>query len=426
MLLTQSTAPIIGWIATLMGYVMQFIFYALSSVGIENIGLCIIIFTIFVRILLLPLMVNQQKFQRINQAMQPEIQKVQKKYRNKKDSVSMQKQNDEINAIYEKYGTSPTGGCAQLLIQMPVLLALYQVIRKIPAYIPQVKIEYETIVNAVQSVSGYTDKVNTIIDGLGSSYVKAIDSSSSVNTIIDQLSYFNKDAWAKLADAFPTVSDVITSTSNHIVNMNDFVAGINISQTPGFHPSIYWLIPLLAGLFQFLSAKTMSGMQNNNDQAAQMTKSMTTVMPLMSVYFCLIMPVGLGLYWIMSALLQLVQQLALNAYFDSVDLEKLVAKNREKAAKKREKRKASGKKTITERMKDSLAGSGKEETNEGVKHSYVNEQYHTIKGNAAIKTKVIADPNDGKKVAYDKLGEIGKAAYSVQEYNKKNARGGNQ
>lgn len=420
MLLTQSTAPIIGWIATLMGYIMQGIYNVLSSVGIENVGLCIIIFTIIIRILLLPMMVQQQKFTKINSVMQPEINKIQKKYRGKKDSVSMQRQQEEIQAVYDKYGTNATAGCAQLLIQMPVLLALYQVIRKIPAYIPAVKAEYTTVVTAITGVSGYADKVNKVIESLGSNYVKAIDASSSVDTIIDQLNYFNATAWKSLADAFPSVSNVITDASHHIIKMNDFVAGINVSQTPGFRPSILWIIPILAGLFQFLSAKTMRQPDTGNDQAAGMTRSMTTIMPLMSVYFCLIMPVGLGLYWIMSALLQFVQQIALNQYFDHVDLDTLVAKNREKAAKK----KAKGKKSLTERIAEKSKSA---EDNEGVIITREENPYRTIKGNASIKAKVIADPFEGKKVNYDKLGEIGKSAHIMQEYEKKqNSKGGNQ
>ena len=149
MILTQSSTPIIGWIAILLGYVMQFIFNALSAVGIQNIGICIIIFTIFVRLLLLPLTIKQQKFTKLSQAMQPEINKIQKKYRNRKDQASLQKQNQEIQEVYEKYGTSPTGGCAQILVQFPIFLALYQVIRKIPAYIPYVKSQYQTIVDSI-------------------------------------------------------------------------------------------------------------------------------------------------------------------------------------------------------------------------------------------------------------------------------------
>ena len=112
--------------------------------------------------------------------------------------------------------------------------------------------------------------------------------------------------------------------------MNDFFAGINVSQTPGFHPSIYWLIPILAALFQYLSAKTMKQPElDGNNPAAGMTKSMTVMMPLMSLYFCLVTPAGLGLYWVTSALFQCLQQVIINKYMDNADIDALVAKNKE-------------------------------------------------------------------------------------------------
>ena len=138
MLLTQSTTPIIGWIATLLGYVMEFIFYCLNFIGIQNIGLCIIIFTIIVRLLMLPLTIKQQKFAKISQVMQPEINKIQRKYRNKTDQASMMKQQEEIQQVYDKYGTSMMGGCLPMLIQMPLLFALYPVIYDIERYVPAI------------------------------------------------------------------------------------------------------------------------------------------------------------------------------------------------------------------------------------------------------------------------------------------------
>ena len=321
MLLTQSTTPIIGWIATLLGYVMEFIFYCLNFIGIQNIGLCIIIFTIIVRLLMLPLTIKQQKFAKISQVMQPEINKIQRKYRNKTDQASMMKQNEEIQKVYEKYGTNPTGGCLQLVVQMPIFLALYQVIRKIPAYIPQVKAVYMQVVTAIAGQAGAIDAINKIGKGLKSSYVTSLASDATKNQIIDTLNYFNADAWHKLAKAIPSASDVINTSSTHIIGMNDFFAGINVSQTPGFHPSIYWLIPILAALFQYLSAKTMKQPElDGNNPAAGMTKSMTVMMPLMSLYFCLVTPAGLGIYWVTSALFQCLQQVIINKWITQISM----------------------------------------------------------------------------------------------------------
>ena len=417
MLLTQSTTPIIGWIATLLGYVMELIYTVLDSVGIQNVGLCIIIFTIFVRLLMLPMTFKQQQFTKINQIMQPEIAKIQKKYRNKKDQESMVKQNEEIQAVYEKYGVSPTGGCLQLIIQFPVLLALYQVIRKIPAYIPQVKATYMTAVTAISGQAGYIDKINKISEGLKSSYVTELAKDASPDQVIDVLNYFTADTWDKLAAACPSVSSVIENVSHEITSINDFVFGINVAQTPGLHISVYLIIPILAALFQFLSAKTMQQPQiDGNDQMASMNKSMTYMMPLMSLYFCIIMPAGLGIYWVTSALFQCIQQVAINTYMNHADLEKMVAKNRAKA----EKKKAKGKKSIMERLTQTSAKA------EAAKEEYEHRS-NTMREISTMNLKKINSKAEDQYENIDTstLGEIGKKAYLVSQYEKEhNTRGG--
>ena len=417
MLLTQSTTPIIGWIATLLGYVMELIYTVLDSVGIQNVGLCIIIFTIFVRLLMLPMTFKQQQFTKINQIMQPEIAKIQKKYRNKKDQASMVKQNEEIQAVYEKYGVSPTGGCLQLIIQFPVLLALYQVIRKIPAYIPQVKATYMTAVTAISGQAGYIDKINKISEGIKSSYVTELAKDASPDQVIDVLNYFTADTWDKLAAACPSVSSVIENVSHEITSINDFVFGINVAQTPGLHISVYLIIPILAALFQFLSAKTMQQPQiDGNDQMASMNKSMTYMMPLMSLYFCIIMPAGLGIYWVTSALFQCIQQVAINTYMNHADLEKMVAKNRAKA----EKKKAKGKKSIMERLTQTSAKA------EAAKEEYEHRS-NTMREISTMNLKKINSKAEDQYENIDTstLGEIGKKAYLVSQYEKEhNTRGG--
>lgn len=423
MLLTQSTTPIIGWIATLLGYVMEFIFYILDMINIQNIGLCIIIFTIFVRLLMLPLTIKQQKFAKISQVMQPEINKIQRKYRNKTDQASMLKQNEEIQKVYDKYGTSPTGGCLQLVIQMPIFLALYQVIRKIPAYIPQVKAVYMQVVTAIGTGSKSISAINKIGKGLKSSYVTTLSAGAGKNQIVDVLNYFNADAWEKLAHAFPAASGIIGKASEEIIQMNDFFAGINVAQTPGFHPSIYWLLPILAALFQYLTTKTMNQPEvDPSNPAAGMTKSMTIMMPLMSLYFCLVTPAGLGIYWVTSALFQCIQQIVVNKYMDHVDIDVLVAKNKEKAAKK----KAKGQKTLMERLMDTSAQAEQAREEIGTRK--------TIRDIASINTKKISSPAGTGEEDYDvlekvdtsKLGEIGKKAYLVAQYDKEhgNTKGG--
>ena len=125
-ILTQNSAPIIGWCAKLLGKVMEGIYLLFSKgLNIENIGLCIIMFTLIVKLLMIPLTVKQQKFSKLSTLMNPELQEIQKKYKGKRDNESMIKMNEETQAVYEKYGTSPTGSCLQLLIQMPIMFSLY-------------------------------------------------------------------------------------------------------------------------------------------------------------------------------------------------------------------------------------------------------------------------------------------------------------
>lgn len=419
MLLTQSSTPIIGWISTLLGYVIDIIFRLLDFVGIQNIGLSIIIFTVFVRLIMTPLTIKQQKFMKINQVMQPEIAKIQKKYRNKKDQASLMKQNEEIQAVYDKYGTGMTGGCAQLVIQLPIFLAFFNVVRNVPAYIPQVKSIYMTAVSAMQQHTGYVDTINKIADGVNSSYIKELPSDATANQIIDVLNYFTSDAWNQLADAMPSIANVIESVHQQVAGINDFIFGINVAQAPGFRLSVYLIIPICAALFQFLAAKTMKQPDMGSDNpAAGMTKSMTYFMPLMSFYFCLVAPAGMGLYWATSAAFQCIQQFVVNKYMDHADLEKMIEKNREKAAKK----KAKGKKSLMDRLTGAAGntdGSGQQ--------SAAGRKTITEVATMNLK-KMPGDPNNvanTQDIDINKLGEIGKNAYLVSQYDKEqNTRGG--
>ena len=148
---------ILGPIAKVLGYIINAIYNFLEVIGIPNIGLSIILFTVIVNVLMIPLTIKQQKFQKMTAKMNPELQAVQKKYKNKKDTVSMEKMNDEMNAIYEKYGASPTGGCLPLIIQMPILFALFRVINNIPAYITNVKAMFTGLVTSVSNVAGFEE-----------------------------------------------------------------------------------------------------------------------------------------------------------------------------------------------------------------------------------------------------------------------------
>ena len=112
-LLTQDDGVLLGPISKLLGFIMEGIFNVLDAIGIPNIGLSIIIFTIVIYLLLMPLTIKQQKFSKLSAKMSPELQAIQKKYKNRKDNDSMMAMNQETQAVYAKYGVSPTGSCVQ-------------------------------------------------------------------------------------------------------------------------------------------------------------------------------------------------------------------------------------------------------------------------------------------------------------------------
>ena len=147
MFLTKSTTFIIGPIAELIGIIMNGIFVVLSKIGLPNVGLSIIFMTILIYMLMLPLTIRQQKFSKLQRKMQPELQKIQRKYQGRKDSASVAAQQEEMKQVYDKYGVSASGSCVQLLIQMPILFALYRVFYNVPAYLSSVKAAFYPLVD---------------------------------------------------------------------------------------------------------------------------------------------------------------------------------------------------------------------------------------------------------------------------------------
>ena len=156
MLLSQAqnvgNGGILYPIVRVFGWVIEGIYHGLAAVGIHNVGLCIILFTLISKLILLPLTMKQQRSMKINQIAQPEMNKITKKYRNKKDQASMMKQQEEMQKVYEKYGTSPTGGCLTTFIQFPIIMALYYVIRAVEVYIPQISKDVATIGKSVYEI----------------------------------------------------------------------------------------------------------------------------------------------------------------------------------------------------------------------------------------------------------------------------------
>lgn len=352
--LTQNSTFIIGDVARILGWIMNALFNFLDGVfGIQNIGLCIILFTIIIYLLMLPLTIKQQKFSKFSAKMNPEIQAVQKKYQNKKDEASMMAMNEETKAIYTKYGVSPTGSCVQLLIQMPILFALYQVIMRVPAYVTGVKDVFTELATEIMNTAGGVEFMQELSkNGAMTAYVGK--DFTQMNTVVDvlyRLQETGKATWDMLADQFPNMTALIDSTHASISHLNDFIL-INIANSPmnmiksGFTTGQYLmvfgaiLVPVLAALTQWLNVRMMpqpsSG--NENDSMNATMKSMNMMMPLMSAWFCLSLPAGMGLYWIMGAVVRGIQQFLINKHLDKLDIDAIMKANVEKNNRLREKK----------------------------------------------------------------------------------------
>ena len=369
--------PIFNIIVKIFGYLMNGIYIVIDKIGLPNVGLAIIIFTLITRIILYPSTVKQQKSSKIMNIIQPEIKAIQAKYEGQKDQQAMMAQQAEIRAVYEKYGTSMSGSCVQLLIQMPIILALYRVIMNIPAYVPLVKDKFVDVFNKI-NVSGLTQKIvdfsnsnNNLLKGEVNEIVKvAADTPEYTNRVIDFLNKLNPMQMKDFANVIAT--KVATTTSNTIATASNAVStvidstkaeeimksydavetvnsflGLNLSTAPSAYGFTIQglIIPALAAISQYLSVMVMqnqtkkdSNLNAEPDQMQQTMKSMNIMMPLLSAWFCWQFASGIGIYWIASSIFMMFTYMIINKKFENVSIDDMVKENIEKANKKRAKK----------------------------------------------------------------------------------------
>ena len=435
-LLTQYDGKILGPIAKyILGPIINVIFIAIDKIGIPNIALTIILFTIVINMLLLPLTIKQQKFSKLSAKMNPEIQAIQAKYKGKKDQESMTLMNAETQAVYKKYGVSPSGSCVYMIIQMPILFALYRVIYNIPAYVSKVKeifipfvSEFITKAGAldfIQNKENFSDSVQFAkqFSNEAFKYTQGGDNTYVINTFIDVLNRASTSEWANIIDKYPDLKDLCTTCGETFARYNNFI-GLNIANSPKYYVMDFIsnkgsvllaiaavLIPVLSALTQWFNTKLMpqaNSEQGQNPQADQMAatmKSMNVMMPLMSLVFCFTVPIGLGIYWVASAVVRSVQQIFINKHIDKIDFDEVIAKNAEKFEKEIEKK-------------------------NNVKGSYLNQA-------ARMSTKTISEKSKYSSVSDDvreekikksteyydkgyKPGSLASKANMVKKYNEKN------
>ena len=283
-----------------MGWIIQQIYNLVA-----NYGLSIIIFTVLIKLILLPLNIHSQKAMKKQQKVQPIIAQLQEKYKN--DQEKLQR---EMMKIYKENNISMTGGCLPMFIQFPILIGLYQVIQKPLSYLKGVDWMQQAVI----------DKVYMLRDAMASSIGSLAQQTEEQLANMSQIQLSN---WAGIVNG---------PSDPWVINFN--FLGLDLSNIPSeafgyimrldfsdWSKILLLLIPILAVVSSLLTNKitmlqTGQTKTNDNSQASQMQKSMLWMMPLMSGFFTLTLPSGLGIYWIISSVMQIVQQLVLNYYFD--------------------------------------------------------------------------------------------------------------
>lgn len=368
MVLTQATGIIMGPITWLLGTVFNAIYNLFFGMGVESIALSIVLFTIFVRLILFPFNLKTTKSSKIQQYLRPEFNKINKKYKGKRDQNSMLAQQRETRELQEKYGIKMSQGCLTALIQLPVFIGLYNVIQNVPAYVGKVRTLFEPIADAIFKttnsstlISQFAAEEKLRMTTKAVNFASATDATRGTglqgfNYIIDVLFKCNTDQLSRIGEKFasnPDVARLVSENQDSISHVNRFFFGINLTEAPGFKLSWALIIPIVAFICQFLAMKvtpmTETGDPQQDAQMRTMRKTMY-IMPIFSFFITTISPAGLGIYWATSAFVSFLITVVTNYYYDHADMDAIVEKQMAIAAKKIEKRKAKGKVSLTERL----------------------------------------------------------------------------
>lgn len=299
-------------ISALLGFILNLIFNLINLITTNyTLGLSIILLTIITRLLMLPLAFKQQKSMYIMQKIQPEIKKIQEKYKDAKDMESRQKMGIEINKVYAKYNYNYFSGCLPLLIQLPIFIALYYIMQNPYAFINTINQIYTNLANELISAPNFAEVMVPIATPLVPKNM-TIDISvvSDLQKVLNKLTPEN---WEVIKSSLVGINiDSLLEQKNNI----EYFLGINLTETTGFSfPKV--IIPILSGFTTFMSSWLMLKKSNNDDpNIVAQQKIMSFVMPIFMLYITSKLPVGVGIYWITSNTIQVLQQVFIGKYYE--------------------------------------------------------------------------------------------------------------
>lgn len=317
---------ILGPIAGVMGEVYNMLFNGLNDmVAVGALGLSIIIFTLVIKTLMFPLMVKQQKSSFKMQMLQPELDKIKNKYKGKTDQLSQQKMTLEMQDFQKSNGISLMGGCLPLLVQLPILYALFYLFQNAYVYVDVIGQNYTDIANAIVQIP--VNLRMEVFQPFAQTFVDAYKNVDVIKTsgfdmgnaehIVMLVNYLKVEDWT-------TILSQLGASGNSLIPLLEVKNGIETFLTIPLVSSagLSWpgvLIPAFAAISTFAQSKITMAMSpassDPNNPAASMTKMMTYMMPFMMGFFCISMPAGLGLYWIIGNIFGIIQQVILQKYY---------------------------------------------------------------------------------------------------------------
>ena len=403
--------PVVSWIAELLGWIMNGIYELLDMIGMPNIGLAIIFYTIIVYLCMTPLQIKQQKVAKMTSVIQPEITAIQKKYAGRRDSNAQAQMQQETMEVYNKYGVSPMGSCLPLLIQLPLLFALYQVIYHIPGYVAKVADIFTELANKIVAMPNASTVIsdlitNNNISNTATSFITA-EGGVTFNNTVDFLYLLKPSQWTAMANtpAFADMKSLITTTAQTSQDINSF-ASINISQSPldcilGGGSAIVIiaaiLVPVLAWFTQWLNYKLMPQQSAGMEAAQGTTKSMSLIMPIFSAFLCCTFSMGIGIYWIAGAVIRCIQQVVINRRIMKMDVDAMIEKAQAKKAKKDAKKNQADSARINTAANAKIRRISNSTTDKIDSEAYYKESQNFRKDSIAAKAGMVRNYEQSKK-----------------------------
>lgn len=333
-----------GFINSIFGSILSVIFDGVTMLTpVAALAISIIIFTLVARVLMIPLQLSSQRTSRGMSKIQPELQKIQNKYKGKTDQQSQLKQSEEMRALYKAYKINPFAGCLPLLIQFPLIMALFNVLREPARYISKLGAEYTQIAGTIiDKVTNYNQLLEPFVPAVQTASRSTFNLSDKVE-LGQFLSHLNTVQWGEFLQK---VNNPALEKALELKRDYETFLGFNVVDSPNVLMGTQWwviLIPIIAGLSTYIFTKitmaangqAQASAGSTKNPAESMMKTMNIMMPIMTGAFSYTMPIGLALYWISGNVIMLFQQVITNKILAKQDakMDALLEKQREEARK---------------------------------------------------------------------------------------------